>query len=123
MSDHNGDENRNPKRQKTEDSYVAVSTDTADPDNDPERSKCSRKTRVQSVKMLKPRAYQEEMLAESLRQNIIIAVRYLRWTLHIQGLLMWYYRWIQGAGRRRCMYDSSHYFLWQADISCVEDLV
>jgi hypothetical protein len=27
-----------------------------------------------AVAMLKPRAYQQEMLAESLRQNIIVAV-------------------------------------------------
>jgi ERCC4-related helicase len=27
-----------------------------------------------AVTMLKPRAYQQEMLAESLRQNIIVAV-------------------------------------------------
>ena len=54
--------------------------------------------------ILHPRAYQLEMLEESLRRNVIVAVR---WSLNRSqgslGKVLTSTRWTQGQARRICM--------------------
>ena len=52
--------------------------------------------------IVRPRAYQEEMLSESLRQNIIVAVRYTM--LLLLMMLTISFRWTQEVEKHKCVY-------------------
>ena len=75
MSDHHDDCSHRPKRQKTGDHSHSVTpdVDVATPNPEVEEPGAGQAS-DSSPKMLKPRAYQEEMLRESLKRNVIIAV-------------------------------------------------
>ena len=67
-NNHGNGNIHNSKRQKTATSFVSMPAGGLDGDESDE------KLHKDSM-LLKPRAYQLEMLEESLRQNVIVAVR------------------------------------------------
>lgn len=72
INQHGDADIHSPKRQKTATSYVAMPANGHDGDNDGNDN--DNDGGGKDSKLKKPRAYQLEMLQESLRQNVIIAV-------------------------------------------------
>jgi hypothetical protein len=73
--------NPSPKRQRTSKGYVAVPADTISERDDGDVSDHDERP----SKLLRPRAYQEEMLEESLKRNVIVAVRQISQFLFFAG--------------------------------------
>lgn len=85
MSDHHDDHERRQKRQKTGDHSMSTTPDAypdatwSNPDLGDSQPVADKDASESTPKILKPRAYQEEMLRESLKQNVIIAVSSFNW--------------------------------------------
>lgn len=79
MPENHDDYSHRLKRQKTGDHSHSVTpdADAAQPNRELKELGVS-KASESSLKTLKPRAYQEEMLRESLKQNVIIAVSWAK---------------------------------------------
>jgi hypothetical protein len=70
--------NHNPKRQRTQNGYVAVPAvanldEHGSAEEQEHRKPAAEPDKAQRI--LRPRAYQIEMLEESLKRNVIVAVR------------------------------------------------
>jgi hypothetical protein len=92
-----------PKRQRTSKGYVAVPADTSSEKDDvsgPDE---------RPSKLLRPRAYQEEMLEESLKRNVIIAVSRMSRSILLAGTMIAdiFHRWTPEVERLRCTASDS----------------